>query len=106
LLLSVGLALAQTATAQNGADVLSISAPASVAPGATFTATITMTNTGANQWTTGSSYNLGSESPRNNLRWLAGGRIALPVDPINPGETAAFTTTFTAPTTPGVYTFT
>src|SRR5205823_4146191 len=31
---------------------------------------------------------------------------ALPVDPVNPGDAAAFTTTFTAPTIPGVYTFT
>src|SRR5207248_4506485 len=68
--------------------------------------TITMTNTGANQWTTAGMYNLGSESPRNNSRWLASGRIALPVDPVNPGDTATFTTTFTAPTIPGVYTFT
>jgi hypothetical protein len=65
-----------------------------------------MTNTGANSWTSGGNYNLGSESPRNNSRWLASGRIALPADPINPGDTAAFTETFTAPAIPGVYTFT
>src|SRR4051812_23296527 len=102
----VVLSFAETALAQNDAQVLSIGAPASVAPGATFSATITMTNTGANQWTSGGSYSLGSESPRNNSRWLASGRIALPTDPINPGDTAVFTETFTAPTIPGVYTFT
>lgn len=108
LLLGAGLVLAQTALAQNGAEVVSISAPASVAPGATFTATITMKNTGATAWTTAGMYALGSESPRNNLTWLASGRVAIPgdPDPIDPGETAAFTTTFTAPTTPGVYHFT
>ena len=104
-ILCAGLALAQTGTAQNAAEVLSVSAPASVAPGATFTATITMTNTGGLAWTTAGLYTLSSESPRNNLRWLASGRLALPVDPINPGEAAAFTATFTAPTTAGVYNF-
>ena len=49
---------------------------------------------------------LGSESPRNNLAWLASGQVALPADPINPGEAAGFTATFTAPTTPGIYNFT
>src|SRR5438105_3749794 len=105
LLLMIGLAFSSDCLAQNDAQVVSISAPTSVAAGATFTATITMRNTGANPWTSGGLYNLGSESPRNNSRWLASGRIALPTDPINPGDTAAFTTTFTAPTIPGVYTF-
>ena len=105
LLLCVGFALAQTGTAQNDASVVSISAPASVAPGATFPATITMMNSVANAWTAAGLYALGSESPRDNVKWLAANRVALPADPINPGESAAFTTTFTAPTTPGVYNF-
>src|SRR6266487_5523555 len=106
LFLFVTLSLARIGIAQNAADFGSISAPASVAPGETFTATITMTNTGGNPWTSAGLYALGSESPRNNLAWLASGRVALPADPINPGNVAAFTATFTAPTTPGVYNFT
>ncbi|MEO6034194.1 MAG: NBR1-Ig-like domain-containing protein, partial [Verrucomicrobiota bacterium] len=104
LLLCIGLMLAKSAAAQNAAAVLSIDAPASVAPGATFTATITMTNTGATAWTTEGLYNLGSEIPRDNSRWGLG-RIPLPSSPINPGEIAAFSTTFTAPASEGVYNF-
>ena len=100
------LSMAGIGIAQNAADFGSISAPASVAPGETFTATITMTNTGANPWTSAGLYALGSESPRNNLAWLASGRVALPADPINPGDVAVFTATFTAPPTPGIYNFT
>src|SRR6266568_2573363 len=80
------LSMAGIGIAQNAADFGSISAPTSVAPGETFTATITMTNTGANAWTSAGLYALGSESPRNNLAWLASGRVALPADPINPGD--------------------
>src|SRR6266487_4270099 len=104
--LFLALSMARMGIAQNAADFGSISAPASVAPGETFAATITMTNTGANPWTSSGLYALGSESPRNNLAWLASGRVALPADPINPGEAAGFTATFTAPTTPGIYNFT
>jgi hypothetical protein len=104
LVMTFGL-MAHGALAQNDARVLSIVAPASVATGATFTATITMTNSGANPWSTANSYSLGLESPRNNTRWLASGRVALPND-VNPGDTVTFTSDFTAPTTPGIYTFT
>jgi hypothetical protein len=99
-----GLVLAQVASAQNSADFVSLSAPASVAPGATFTATITMRNNSGVAWTAADQYFLGSESPRNHLTWGTH-RVALPVDPVNPGDNAAFTTTFTAPTIPGIYTF-
>ena len=105
LLLSASLLLAQIGAAQNAAEVVSITAPSAVAPGATFTATIVMTNSGGNAWTSSGLYRLGSESPRNNLTWKADGRVELPSDPINPGATATFTATFTAPTTPGVYNF-
>lgn len=100
----LSLLLAHTSLAQNGAAVVSVNAPTSVAPGASFIASITMTNTGGSSWTTAGLFNLGSESPRNNLTWGTG-RIALPRDPINPGETASFTNTFTAPTVPGLYNF-
>ncbi|MGI8967275.1 MAG: NBR1-Ig-like domain-containing protein, partial [Limisphaerales bacterium] len=104
LFLCASVLLTQLSNAQNAADVISISAPTSVAAGATFTAVITMTNSGANPWTTAGLYNLGSESPRNNQTW-GPFRTPLPVDPVNPGDTASFTNTFTAPTTPGVYNF-
>ena len=102
--LFLALFLAQSGIAANDASVVSLNAPVSVAPGANFTATITMTNSGDTTWTTAGSYNLGSENLRDNTRW-GPSRVGLPTDPVNPVQTAAFTTTFTAPTTPGVYPF-
>ena len=104
LFLFLALFLAQASRGTNNAGVVSISAPASVAPGGNFTATITITNSGDTTWTTAGSYNLGSENLRDNTRWGLG-RIALSAEPVNPGQIAAFTTTFTAPTMPGVYPF-
>ena len=105
LLCCAGLMLMQTAFAQNNAEVVSITAPKSVAAGGTFDAIITMKNTGSTAWTTAGNYALGSESPRNNTLWLPVGRIALPAEPVNPGDEPEFVVTFTAPTTPGVYNF-
>jgi hypothetical protein len=105
LLLCAGLILIQTAKAQNNAEVVNISAPSSVPAGQTFSAIITMKNTGLTSWTTAARYALGSESPRNNSNWVFAGRIALPAEPVNPGDAPEFTATFTAPTTPGVYNF-
>lgn len=94
LLLCGALVLAQTAAAQNGAEVVSVEAPAFVEPDASFTATITMRNTGTTVWETFTRYALGSEGPRDNNTWLAGGRVALPDEAfVAPGETFAFTTT-------------
>src|SRR5688500_5525643 len=94
LLLCLGLVWAQTAQAQNGAAVVSMSVPPSVAPGATFEATITMSNTGTTPWTTAGMYALGAESPRNNVLWRPNGRVPLPTDPVGPGGSAAFTGVF------------
>lgn len=99
-----GLALAYSGFSQNSAELVSISAPASVAPDATFVASITMTNTGSTSWTAESLYKLGSEIPQDNVRWGVS-RIELPFDPVNPGQAATFTTTFTAPSAAGVYNF-
>ena len=63
LLLFLVLSLARIGIAQNAADFGSISAPASVAPGETFTATITMTNTGGNPWTSAGLYAFGFREP-------------------------------------------
>lgn len=88
----------------NDASLVSISAPSSVVAGSSFSATITMNNNGNLSWTTAGSYALGSQSPQDNTTWGTG-RWALPADPITAGQNAAFTRTFTAPTTPGTYTF-
>ena len=87
----------------NNASAVSISKPASVNAGATFSATITMNNNGSKAWTSAGNYHLGSQNPSDNTRWGLG-RINVPAT-INPGQNGAFTTTFTAPTTPGTYAF-
>ncbi|MDB6024368.1 MAG: hypothetical protein JWM68_591 [Verrucomicrobiales bacterium] len=87
----------------NNAAAVGISKPATVNAGATFSATITMNNNGSKPWTVAGSYRLGSQNPQDNGRWGLG-RIDVP-GTINPGQNGAFTTTFTAPTTPGTYAF-
>ena len=88
------------------ASVVSSSVSSSVMTGQTFTATITLNNSGSSTWTnTGANaYKLGSQTPQDNSTW-GFNRVALPSSPIAPGANATFTFTATAPTTPGVYTF-
>jgi hypothetical protein len=78
--------------------------PTSVVAGGTFTASITMNNTGTTNWTSGGAYRLGSENGRDNWTWGTN-RIELPFSPVNAGNSATFNRTFTAPTTPGTYPF-
>src|SRR5262249_22552313 len=93
-------------TAGNGATLVSGSVPNGVTTGATFTATITMNNSGATVWTNsgGNPYRLGSQSPSNNTTW-GFSRVNLPSSPINLGQNATFSFTATAPSTPGNYSF-
>src|SRR3954452_6921768 len=105
LLFLAGLALAQSVIAQNNAQFVGSSIPLVVAPGATFNAIVGMLNSGSTSWTTAGGYALGSENPRNNANWIAGGRVALPMDPVLPNDIAYFEATFTAPTVPGIYNF-
>lgn len=89
----------------NNAAVATVSAPDSVAPGASFTATVTMQNTGTKVWTSDATpHRLGSQSAQDNTRWGLS-RVNLPSTPINPGASAAFTFTCTAPTNLGSYAF-
>ena len=104
LFLSFGLLVAHSAQAVNSARVVSVQAPTWVVPGATFTATITMNNSGDTVWTIVDGHALGSENPRDNTDW-GHGRIPLPAASIDPGQDAVFTATFTAPTTAGIYLF-
>lgn len=93
------------------------SAPASVSPGASFTATIRAYNNGNTTWSVDSAvadrFQIGSASPQNNGTWGTGrvdiegrasgfGRV---VDPDGNSLTRPNPATFTAPTTPGTYTF-
>lgn len=90
----------QPPVGSNGAACLSVNAPSSVNSGQTFSATITMKNTGTKTWTTGawpvSGYFLGSQNPQDNQIWGLG-RVDLPSSPIASGQTANFSFTATAP---------
>lgn len=90
----------------NAAKGVLISAPASVAGGQSFSATVQMKNVGVKPWTNvgTTAHKLGSQSPQDTTRW-GFTRVALPASPINPGQTANFTFTATAPSTPGAYAF-
>ena len=92
--------------AGNVATIVSASVPNTVVTGDTFTATITLKNSGGTAWTnTGAiPYKLGSQSPQDNTTWGLN-RVALPSSPINAGANAVFTFTATAPTNIGTYAF-
>ena len=90
----------------NSATLVSSSVPTRLSPGQTFTASITMENSGTAAWTnTGANpYRLGAQSPQDNTTW-GFNRVALPASPINSGQNATFTFTPTAPPNAGSYTF-
>lgn len=89
----------------NNAVVISLSAPDTVAPGATFSATVVMQNNGTKAWSSDATpHRLGSQNPQDTSRWGLT-RVNLPVSPVNPGASATFTFNCTAPATTGTYAF-
>jgi GH25 family lysozyme M1 (1,4-beta-N-acetylmuramidase) len=101
-----GTTFSTTINVANSASFVSASLPTTVATGATFTATITMKNTGGTAWTnTGANpYRLGSQSPQDNTNWGTN-RAWLASSPINPSNNATFTFTARAPNTVGTFAF-
>ncbi len=87
----------------NDAEFISQSVPSSVAPGETFTVSLTFKNTGLNTWKSDSLYRLGSQDPQDNQIWGLG-RVELP-DSVPPNQTVTFTFNVTAPTAEGIYNF-
>lgn|SRR3989344_6064853 len=88
---------------------ISIAAPSVIAPGASFSATVVMKNTGKGSWFKKSTFqpyyhSLGSQNPANNKRWNLN-RIVLPTSPIGIGSSATFAIGAKAPFTPGIYDF-
>ena len=71
--------------------------PTTIVHGTTFTPSITMTNTGSTTWD--STYNLASIGNYNF------GVTSIPAASTAPGGSMVFSATFTAPTSPGTYTF-
>lgn len=89
----------------NNAVCVGINAPSSVNSGQTFIASVSMRNSGTKPWTNDSTpHKLGSQNPQDNLRWGLS-RVSLPFDPVNPGQTATFNFSATAPVAAGTYTF-
>lgn len=106
----------------NGALIVSITAPTSIACGAQFVATVTVKNTGTTTWQAGgwtasghpasaaealsgnSGFNIGSQTPQDNARW---GTMRADFDgyPVMPGQTVTATIHATAPSVPGIYSF-
>lgn len=81
----------------------SISVPETVNPGQSFSAVVTLVNTGTKTWKSSDNFRLGSQNPQDNLTW-GGGRVALPAN-VAPGARAVFSFTAVAPTTPNTYNF-
>ncbi|TSC71293.1 MAG: RHS repeat-associated core domain protein, partial [Parcubacteria group bacterium Gr01-1014_70] len=80
--------------------------------GQTATVSVTMKNcrptgdcSGLTTWTTGGTnpYRLGSQNPQDNTTWGLQ-RVNVPTT-VSPGQSATFTFTITAPSTPGTYNF-
>jgi hypothetical protein len=90
------------APAGNNAAYVTQSVPATLAPGQTFGAQITMRNTGTATWNT-TSYKLGSQNPANNMNW--GFNRAPLAATVAPGGEVTFSLSLKAPLTPGTYNF-
>jgi hypothetical protein len=77
--------------------------PTSVVHGTSFSVTITMKNLGLATWSTAGGYSLKSMNPAGNTTW---GPSSIAVSgSVAPNANGTFTTTFTAPATPGTYHF-
>jgi RHS repeat-associated protein len=89
----------------DAATGVSISAPSTMAPGATAYVTVTIRNSGTTTWYPGvaNPYRLGSQNPQDNTTWGVG-RVELG-STVAPGGNAVFGFTITAPSTPGSYVF-
>lgn len=90
--------------AMNGSLVI-LSAPSLVNPGATFSATFQLTNTGTSTFPSGGEnpVRIASRSPQDNYIWGIQ-RINLPAD-LLAGQSVTISATFTAPSTSATYPF-
>lgn len=89
----------------NGAVFVSQSVPSSLDVSESFTATVTMKNTGNTTWTQADLYKLGSQNIQDNNNW-GSTRIELTAsDSVAPNEEVTFTFNTSAPANAGVYNF-
>lgn len=100
---SSNLAIAVSNAVPNNAAFVSQSIPTNMVGGQTYSATVTMRNTGSATWTEGVMYRLGSQNPDNNSTWGVG--RAYLTTAVAPGQQYTFTFPITAPSAPGTYNF-
>lgn len=97
---------ARQAYAYNNAEYISQSnVPASMTTNQTTNVSVTMKNTGDQNWTKGQRHLLGSQNWQDNLTWGLN-RVELEnSSTTHPGDSYTFTFNITAPSTPGTYNF-
>jgi len=89
----------------DGAEIVSVTVPEIIEPGATVQAYVTVRNAGSKTWTPELGYKLGSQAPQDNTTWGVN-RVSLnTASQIKPGQSAGFQWTLHAPPTPGGYIF-
>ena len=87
----------------DNADFVRQLVPITVTNGQTFNVTVTMRNSGGTAWVGDGGYQLGSQSPADNLNWSFN-RTPLP-GVVAPGQTVDFNFQLTAPAASGTYDF-
>lgn len=99
--LSTAVSIVVTQGPNSSQFITETAVPTSVGPGVQFPVSITLKNLGTATWD--STFSLVSRNPWKNTNW---GTAALPVvGTVAPGAQTTFTSTFTAPVTPGTYHF-
>lgn len=87
------------------AEFVSQSVPAAVLPGATFSASVTMKNTGTDTWSEANAFRLMSQNPSGNTTFGASRMYITGGATVATNASYTFTRNFTAPLTPGTYNF-
>ncbi len=78
--------------------------PSTIQVNQNFEVSLTMKNTGSTPWVLTQGFRLGSKDPENNTLWGQNRILMNPNDsPVEPGEEVTFSTTLTAPASPGTY---
>jgi len=96
-------ALSINVTAPDDAHFVSQLVSTTFAPGASFTAKVTMQNTGTTTWTQAAGYCLLSVNPTNNKTWGTNRLLVPSSASVTPGSSIVLFNTLTAPVTPGIY---
>jgi hypothetical protein len=103
---SIFLPMFTFATNGNGAQFVSQKVPASMIAGQTYSVFVMMKNTGTADWAEESGYRLGSQNPRDNDIWGAGGRVdLLASESVAVRSIKIFNFNIIAPSVPGNYDF-